>query len=123
MLQLMSLLLQHKQRCIALEEQLVALVVLAMERSEQDTSDTISSPSSSSQSASASGGTPGSTSGTTASGASQSDDNTCTSSQTHWLWLHLSSQLIYFVLFQFANFSSVVTALYDKVIKECDKKI
>lgn len=59
---------------MALEEQLVALVVVAMERSETETSDS-----------------------------------------SHWLWLHLSSQLIYFVLFQFASFPNIVMALHDKV--------
>ncbi|KAH3697075.1 hypothetical protein DPMN_084560 [Dreissena polymorpha] len=34
---------------------------------------------------------------------------------SHLLWQHLSSQLIYFVLFQFASFSHMVTSLYDKV--------
>lgn len=69
---------QHKQRCVALEEQIVELVILAMERYEQDTeSDEVSS--------------------------------------THWLWLHLSSQLIYFVLFQFASFQNIVMALHDKL--------
>lgn len=34
---------------------------------------------------------------------------------THWLWLHLSSQLIYFVLFQFATFPNIVMALHNKV--------
>lgn len=74
-------LLQHKQRCVALEEQLVELVLLAMERSEADTS------------------------------CPDSDDIT----NTHWLWLHLSSQLIYFVLFQFSTFPNIVLALHDKV--------
>lgn len=68
---------QHKQRCVALEEQLVALVVVAMERSEADTGES-----------------------------------------SHWLWLHLSSQLIYFVLFQFASFPTIVMALHEKVCCE-----
>lgn len=34
---------------------------------------------------------------------------------SHWLWLHLSSQLIYFQLFQFASFSSIVMDLHKKV--------
>lgn len=33
----------------------------------------------------------------------------------HWVWLHLSSQLIYFVLFQFACFPSIVMAIHDKL--------
>ncbi|KAK6627240.1 Mediator of RNA polymerase II transcription subunit 23 [Polyplax serrata] len=71
---MLGLVKQHKQRCVALEEQLVALVVVAMERSETETSDS-----------------------------------------SHWLWLHLSSQLIYFVLFQFASFPNIVMALHDKL--------
>lgn len=35
--------------------------------------------------------------------------------ENHWLWLHISSQLIYFILFQFAVFPSIVNALHDKV--------
>lgn len=69
---------QHKQRCVALEEQLVELVIIAMERSETET---------------------------------ETDDVT----NSHWLWLHLSSQLIYFVLFQFASFPNIVLALHDKL--------
>ncbi|XP_071446035.1 mediator of RNA polymerase II transcription subunit 23 isoform X2 [Hetaerina americana] len=69
----------HKQRCIALEEQLVELVVVAMERSE---------------------------------GEPDSGEEV---SHSHWLWLHLSSQLIYFVLFQFASFPNIVMALHDKL--------
>ncbi|XP_063241500.1 mediator of RNA polymerase II transcription subunit 23 [Bacillus rossius redtenbacheri] len=69
---------QHKQRCVALEEQLVELVVLAMERSETE---------------------------------ADADD----AGASHWLWLHLSSQLIYFVLFQFASFPNIVMALHDKL--------
>lgn len=66
---------QHKQHCAALEEQLVELIVLAMERSEIE-----------------------------------GDDG-----PTQGLWLHLSSQLIYFVLFQFANFSNFVLTLHSKL--------
>lgn len=33
-----------------------------------------------------------------------------------WLWAHISSQLIYFVLFQYASFPNIVTTLHDKVI-------
>ncbi|XP_015604323.1 mediator of RNA polymerase II transcription subunit 23 isoform X1 [Cephus cinctus] len=73
---------QHKQRCIALEEQLVELVILAMERSEND---------------------PPPAEGT---------DGTVAN---HWVWLHLSSQLIYFVLFQFACFPNIVMAIHDKL--------
>lgn len=35
--------------------------------------------------------------------------------ENHWLWLHLSSQLIYFILFQFAVFPNIVNALHEKV--------
>lgn len=66
---------QHKQHCAALEEQLVELVVLALERSEAET-----------------------------------DENA-----TQGLWLHLSSQLIYFVLFQFASFPNIVMALHNRL--------
>lgn len=67
-----------KQRCEVLEEQLVNLVVLAMEHSEN----------------SESSADPG---------------------LSHLMWQHLSSQLIYFVLFQFASFPHMVVSLYDKV--------
>uniref|UniRef100_T1HR14 Mediator of RNA polymerase II transcription subunit 23 n=1 Tax=Rhodnius prolixus TaxID=13249 RepID=T1HR14_RHOPR len=78
---------QHKQRCIALEEQLVELIMVAMERS---------------------------SSGSSSSGPlSPSNNDDLTS--THWLWLHLSSQLIYFVLLQFASFPNIVMALHDKL--------
>lgn len=66
---------QHKQHCAALEEQLVELVVLALERSEAEV-----------------------------------DENA-----TQGLWLHLSSQLIYFVLFQFASFPNIVMALHNRL--------
>lgn len=41
------------------------------------------------------------------------DDDTF--STIHWLWVHISSQLIYFVLFQFASFPNIVQTLHDKV--------
>ncbi|GJQ71180.1 putative mediator of RNA polymerase II transcription subunit [Trypoxylus dichotomus] len=66
---------QHKQHCAALEEQLVELVVYAMERSEVET-----------------------------------DENA-----TQGLWLHLSSQLIYFVLFQFSSFPNIVLAFVERL--------
>lgn len=66
---------QHKQHCDALEEQLVELVILALERTEEE-------------------GDEGATQG---------------------LWLHLSSQLIYFVLFQFASFPNIVLALHSRL--------
>lgn len=68
---------QHKQHCAALEDQLVELIVLALERSEN---------------------------------AAEGDD-----SATQGLWLHLSSQLIYFVLFQFASFPNIVMALHSRL--------
>lgn len=36
--------------------------------------------------------------------------------ENHWLWLHISSQLIYFILFQFAVFPNIVNALHEKVL-------
>ncbi|XP_059618578.1 mediator of RNA polymerase II transcription subunit 23 [Phlebotomus argentipes] len=87
---------QHKQRCVALEEQLVWLVISAMERSEQETASTVFQ---------------------TPDAAGQCDDKM---SSVHWLWLHLSSQLIYFVLFQFANFPTIVMALHDKLATRTD---
>lgn len=93
--------MKHKQRCIALEEQLVELIMVAMERTE------VESPA---------GGNAvgGSSSGSSSSGPlSPSNNDDLTS--THWLWLHLSSQLIYFVLLQFASFPNIVMALHDKV--------
>ncbi|CAG9857627.1 unnamed protein product [Phyllotreta striolata] len=66
---------QHKQHCQAIEEQLIELVVLALEKTEVE-------------------------------GDEQA---------THDLWLHLSSQLIYFVLFQFASFPSFVISLHSRL--------
>lgn len=74
---------QCKIRCVAIEEQLVWLVMSAMERSELE--------------------------------PIQGGDADETLSSTHWLWVHISSQLIYFVLFQFASFPNIVVALHDKV--------
>lgn len=78
----------QKQRSAVLEEQIVWLVVLAMERSEQ-------------QELSASD--------------LKGDPNDSTPSHNSWLWLHLSSQLIYFVLFQCAAFPNIVNALHEKL--------
>ena len=75
---------QVKQRCSVLEDQLVDLVVLAMERSENDTS-------------------------------SMEDGTTEEGDSNQLLWQHLSSQLIFFVLFQFARFPHMVNALFEKV--------
>lgn len=72
---------QVKQRCEVLEEQLVDLVVMAMERSEND----------------------------------DASNDECLS---QLLWQHLSSQVIYFVLFQFASFPHMVMSLYEKVSSE-----
>ncbi|BES98684.1 Mediator of RNA polymerase II transcription subunit [Nesidiocoris tenuis] len=80
---------QHKQRCVALEEQLVELIMIAMERTENEVAVQPSQNGSS----------------------SQNEDFT----HSHWLWLHLSSQLIYFVLFQFASFHNIVNSLHEKL--------
>lgn len=66
---------QHKQHCAAIEEQLVELVILALERTENEGEE----------------------------------------STTQGLWLHLSSQLIYFVLFQFASFPNIVMSLHSRL--------
>ncbi|XP_058065826.1 mediator of RNA polymerase II transcription subunit 23-like [Anopheles bellator] len=81
---------QQKQKCAALEEQLVWLVLNAMEYSEKESQ---------------------TTSGTGPNG--EHDDGV--SSHTQWVWLHLSSQLIYFVLFQFATFQNIVNTLHEKL--------
>ncbi|XP_072689989.1 mediator of RNA polymerase II transcription subunit 23 isoform X7 [Canis lupus baileyi] len=70
---------QHKQRCPVLEDQLVDLVVYAMERSETE---------------------------------EKFDDG----GTSQLLWQHLSSQLIFFVLFQFASFPHMVLSLHQKYI-------
>lgn len=46
---------------------------------------------------------------------SNTNEDTITPNQ--WLWLHLSTQLIYFVLFQFVSFMHIIAALHDKVFK------
>ncbi|KAH8032628.1 hypothetical protein HPB51_026081 [Rhipicephalus microplus] len=65
---------QQKQRCPVLEQELVALVVRAMEKSEQEGPE----------------------------------------EPIELFWQNLSSQLIYFVLFQYANFPHMVLALHDQ---------
>lgn len=35
---------------------------------------------------------------------------------SHWLWLHLSSQIIYFVLSTYATFDTICLSLHDKVL-------
>lgn len=71
---------QHKMRCVALEERLVELIVLAMEKTETE--------------------------------MSQAAENQTSfdeiSGSTLWLWHHLSTQLIFFVLFQFCKFLSQI---------------
>ncbi|KAL4675847.1 hypothetical protein H8959_009992 [Pygathrix nigripes] len=69
---------EHKQRCPVLEDQLVDLVVYAMERSETE---------------------------------EKFDDG----GTSQLLWQHLSSQLIFFVLFQFASFPHMVLSLHQKL--------
>jgi mediator of RNA polymerase II transcription subunit 23 len=78
----------QKQRSAVLEEQIVWLVILAMERSEQQELST---------------------------SELKSDPNDSTPTHNQWLWLHLSSQLIYFVLFQCAAFPNIVNALHEKL--------
>uniref|UniRef100_A0A8C5NER4 Mediator of RNA polymerase II transcription subunit 23 n=1 Tax=Gouania willdenowi TaxID=441366 RepID=A0A8C5NER4_GOUWI len=71
---------QQKQRCPVLEEQLVDLVVYAMERSE-----------------------------------TEEHFDTDIGGTSQLLWEHLSSQLIFFVLFQFASFPHMVLSLHQKL--------
>jgi mediator of RNA polymerase II transcription subunit 23 len=72
---------QHKHRHAVLEEQLVELLVQAMERAE----------------------------------IAPEQDSEAELGVSHWLWHHLCSQIIYFVLFQFASFSHLVTLLHEKL--------
>lgn len=83
-----SMLNLQKQRSAVLEEQIVWLVIMAMERSEFDDSTAIDL---------------------------KTDPNDSTPTHNQWLWLHLSSQLIYFVLFQCASFPNIVNALHEKL--------
>ena len=69
-----------------LEDQLVDLVVMAMERSENE-------------------------------------DSSAENGMNQLLWQHLSSQVIYFVLFQFASFPHMVMSLYEKVKKRNNLKL
>ncbi|OXA58541.1 Mediator of RNA polymerase II transcription subunit 23 [Folsomia candida] len=78
---------QHKLRCSALEERLVELILAAMERTEAEM-------------------------GQTSDGQSGSDEAL---PSTLSLWQHLSTQVIFFVLFQFASFPHIVTNLYIKI--------
>lgn len=84
---------QQKQRCVALEEQLVELMVSALE----DCSHTESSNSNAANST------------TNGSLPSSLDHGPCSCA-------HLSSLLIYFVLFQLISFPSLVLRLHEKVI-------
>ncbi|OXA45173.1 Mediator of RNA polymerase II transcription subunit 23 [Folsomia candida] len=77
---------QHKLRCAALEERLVELILAAMERTEVEMGQTLDG---------------------------QSSDEALPSTLS--LWQHLSTQLIFFVLFQFASFPVIVTNLYIKI--------
>lgn len=82
-----SMLNLQKQRSAVLEEQIVWLIILAMERSEQEPT----------------------------ANELKADPNDSTPTHNQWLWLHLSSQLIYFVLFQCAAFPNIVNALHEKL--------
>jgi len=62
-----------------LEEQLVELIIRAMEKTDKEVTE----------------------------GTDPEENN--------WLWLHISSQLIYFVVFQFSVFPNIVNALHEKV--------
>ena len=81
---------QAKQRCSVLEDQIVDLIIVAMERSEKAAD------------------------GDEATGDDNDDDDGYDTG-CFQLWQHLSSQLIFFVLFQFSSFPHMVNALYEKV--------
>lgn len=74
---------QNKQHISAIEEQLVWLIISAMERTEEE--------------------------------PTKNNDNDDSFTSIHWLWAHISSQLIYFVLLQYASFPNIVSTLYLKV--------
>ncbi|RWS17948.1 mediator of RNA polymerase II transcription subunit 23-like protein [Dinothrombium tinctorium] len=80
---MLSLSNEQKQRCPILEEQLVELVLMAMERSENE--------------------------------SDSGDVSEQTTSQTVFFWQHLSSHLIYFVLYHHASFPHMVESLHDKL--------
>ena len=82
---MLSLNNKQKQRNFILEEQLVELITIAMERSETDVDVEV--------------GEHG-------------------YSPTFFLWQHLSSHLIYFVLFQFASFPHMVLRLHDRLTQK-----
>ncbi|XP_071964997.1 mediator of RNA polymerase II transcription subunit 23-like [Antedon mediterranea] len=73
---------QQKQRCTVLEEQLVDMLILAMDKMEKEVA-----------------------------------TNTLDQISTELLWRHLSSQVIFFVLFQFAGFPQMVETLIKKLSK------
>jgi len=75
--------MQAKQRCLVLEDQIVDLIIVAMERSEE--------------------------------ASDEDDENDGYDTSCLQLWQHLSSQLIFFVLFQFSSFPHMVNTLYEKV--------
>lgn len=78
---------QHKIRCMTLEDRLVELVLLAMERTESEMCH---------------------------SNDIQSAHDEISAS-TLWMWQHLSTQLIFFVLFQLASFPHIVLSIHNKV--------
>lgn len=45
----------------------------------------------------------------------RTNDNDDSFTSIHWLWAHISSQLIYFVLLQYASFPNIVSTLHEKV--------
>lgn len=101
---------QHKQRHTVLEEQLVELLVQAMERAETEPTlaDKASVPNEMGSK------------GDGETGISPVPTNEL--GVSHWLWHHLSSQIIYFVLFQFASFSHLVTLLHEKLAEKKYRK-
>lgn len=72
---------QQKERCESLEEQVVWVMMMAMEKTEALDDATLN--------------------GLTDEAGPH---------PVHWLWLHLSSQLVYFLLFHFAMFPNIVNA-------------
>lgn len=111
---------QHKQRHSVLEEQLVELLVRAMERAEVEPELTTIT---SSSIVSKSGGdsseeTDGIEGEMTERASNEMGQQADELGVSHWLWHHLSSQIIYFVLFQFASFSHLVTLLHEKLAEK-----
>jgi len=78
---------QLKIRCTTLEDRLVELVIVAMEKTEAEMNQA----------------------NDTLSGCDE------ISAATLWLWQHLSTQLIFFVLFQLASFPHIVMSIHNKV--------